>query len=545
MKLTTILFLVSLAIILIAQPVSSADKTVYSGWIYAGQEFKEGNITFTVMGTKTIKGDFPNNYTQVAIYKTLNGSRISTPVVLNIAECKDIDYYSYCFNRIEYFFNNPNTTDSQGYLRPMIDVKVIHRDAALKVDRPTSIKLPYNQSTEIPIVFRNNGIQPIEVIYSEAIPREYIVVDSKNMTITNNKIDLKFIVNNNSTKSFSYTIKNPNYDSYNWTAKYSYTYEGKAYDVNLSKLTITTPLPYTVKDIISKSSSTDIGVNFEYTIQVTNNDPVSALKTKVILDPGIIEVTNTKNMDEKSGYYSKEESIAVNKTIEYGILAKSKVIGDNLIRATVYLSINNKNYAIDLNKTFKLDLKGLAGSFETSKETISPGDELTIRLIINNQNPTENFYDVDGVFKYHGSKPISTSMIYHDDKLMIEEVFLVPEELFNVPGQAKFELLFDGSYSAVNGQTFGLRFWKNLTLNQSFLQWKNSTSTVKTTKPTTTSAANASNATTAAKPNETKVNTTTKKIVETDATAKVQKKDWLTGFFESLNSLIGRIFGKK
>ena len=529
-------------IVLLSLPVYA--ESIYSGSVYSGDSFRIGNDTYSVIGSQPIGGEFSNNFSKVLIKKS---GITDLDMVIGVGKCYEQDFYSYCFDKTTYDFDNPKTIAGDN-IQPSMDIRIEHYDASITVDRPTSVIAGYGNETLISIDFTNSGIKDLIINYQEQIPYDIFIVQSDGFLVNNNLLTKSFIIAENSSLNLSYKIKYSGYLNKSWPAAYSYDYEGKTILYNLSMLTMSVYLPYLITDSISEQAVKMIDDEIIYGLSITNLDTQNTLNVHIN--------TNAKDLDVDSmEYYARnpydvinngffaDAIIPVGSYANYTLVGKIGKLGNHTINSTLLVDINNKEFVIYLNRTYSLDIAELVPALTIDKTSINPGDNITLSILLNNTDQYNDYFFIYGTLNGLTEDFITYPNVNSGQSVEINRSYIVPS--FKNTSESNITFTFKGIYRTRNGQEVKFNSEKSVPINKTYYV---PAQIIKANNTNNTISANATLA------NNTKTGSTTLSQGNTKGTnvqnnanqnAEAPKKDFISQIFDIINNFVKKIFGRK
>ncbi|MEM4711155.1 MAG: hypothetical protein QXL18_04355 [Candidatus Woesearchaeota archaeon] len=367
-------------IFLILAPFVYALEPLINQEYFTGDTIIIHDIPYTVFGSDS-SGDYWNNYSSVIFKNNITKEMFK----VSIGKCKDIKYYSFCYEDNYYNWDKRRTWEGS-ILEPSLKIKIYYKTPEVKLTRTNNVELEYGKYYLMDISFENTGVLRTTVNYEEEIPN-YFVADCD--FCINNKISLKVYLNPNEKKNFNYNVKPLTYDNYSWSYKYYYIYDNN----NISStgtITATVKKPYNIIEVSPKNNL----LLEEETVYKINVSSVSgsALNINISISSDLIKKYSGLTFNGKKYVY--EGAIPAKDSKIFEVTLSSPNIGYYPLIINSTIIADNKKFYYNNNYSLNISLKPIVASFIVDKEAVNPGENVFVIVKLKNTDEKENYLHV-------------------------------------------------------------------------------------------------------------------------------------------------------
>lgn len=520
----SILFILSLlASIMIASSAYSIDPII-SGEYFTGEYITVENDTYIIIGSDS-DGSYWNNYSSVIFKNNLTRSLFK----VEKGKCRNIDYYTYCFNDSYYNWDKKFTWEGS-ILEPSMLIRVYYYTPEVTLARPEYLEMEYGRGQIIYLNFTNSGSKETIINYYEQIPVELVVTNCNMCTIENNKVTSELRLKDGETKTINYYVQYYGYKNFSWTANYNYSYDNK-FKSESKNIRSTVKPPYNVIESLERSVSTGLGDISTFSVNITNTQEFGILDVNLSIHNQVVK--NYNQLEKKGNIYTYEGIIPARESRVFSIVLDSYLVGEFPIYVYAEIEAHNTIFKYTQNHSFNVSLNPLTPSLIVDKDVADPNDTITLVASLKNTDEHAQYLYVyayllpqEEHWTYYKINPGKELILYND-------TFPIPED------DDDLYIILSGIYRTTNIQDQTFKLEKKIDVRgrepKPIYQSNNS-------RQNTTSEQQSSQV----------VETTPSGSDETMITGgegateyKEKKNDFLTSIIESIDSFIKGIFGRK
>lgn len=504
-------------------------ETAISADYFTGDILKVGNFTYILIGTEP-KGGYWNNYSAV-IFKDNDTSSLFK---VYKGKCYSTEYYDYCYNDSYYNWNKKFTYEGS-VLEPSMKLRVYYNSPKVTVTQQTSLELEYSRTYSRTIEFKNTGSKNTIVYYNEQLPKEFSVQNCNGCDILNNKVTSQVRLQVGESGTIRYSIKYDGYSNFSWNSTYDYTYDEKNAH-GTTKISSKVKTPYSIRESISKSKSTNLEDLSTFYFNVTNKESYSSLN----LDLQIINdaVKSYSELENSGNIYYYKGIIPAGESKAFSITMSSELVGVFPIYLNAKMESHGQQFLYNKNYTFNVSLNPITPSIIVDKTVANPNDTITMLVSLKNTDLKQQY-----VYLYAHLLPQDEQWTY--ERLLPGEQLILYNDTFPVPlGNDDLHIVVSGVYRTTNlqDQTFKAEKTIDIIGRESP---KINTSTA--------NGLNGSNKTSIVNINNTSKNSSVKNSPEKNSNAPQtgnddteepeKKKDLLTSILDSIDGFFTKLFG--
>jgi hypothetical protein len=526
-----ILLLLSIFLVSSVQAAVIVGTTVFHG----------DNFTSSIGGTFMLYGVSPytkyNNATdELELYykNIVISSTIDDTVTIKNNTCESTKKYTYCFKSSKIDMTNSRTFMMGDYLQPQMTITIESIPSpitTLTINRATSINSYCGEEILIPINITNGGTTDTNITYTETLPFNTVIISTEKGRVDGNIITFKDTILEGKSKNYSYVMVNSDCESKKWNATYTFTTYNDTLSRNITNLNITAQNVYLINESLSKNKTNTPSNDVTYTILINNTHPSLNIGLDLSLAiPDAIITETSRDLIQTQGMYKYVGTLSVRDSIILYIKFHEPDYGTYVVYNNATININNHVDQYNSNSTIQV----LPAKVETYIDiNTSKNNSLLVNIWAKNYDFTEKYYYIYGILKGFGEdEPFYVNGINPDS------IVSIANKSYNTTGMGikEINLVFDGVYRDKNSIEHPIYVEQKVFLNSP--QASQPTATRNTT---IASSNNSSNPVTSTDPQITTLPSVTNN--DSSNATKVDKKDFITRFIESLSEFLQSIFG--
>ncbi len=476
-----------------------------------------------------------------------------TQSIIAALNCKDITFYTICFNGTRYNVSKGwGTADRFNGEVPQIYVRIYDRAPAITITRRIdNSSLLLGEETTIHVEIKNTGnVDLYNVVYRDDLPKQLQILAFPKMAMESNKLTWEGGIDAGRNRSLYYDVKTIAPLDVQSKAKVVYEYANKSKEVESSALRIRVIEPLTTTAGIKKNNLS-IYENATFYVNFVNTDPVYPVNItalRIYLPKDLLVKSYSSDISKLSdNSYRWRKGLVRNAKTAITINVSSAYYGIFPIRADLKYITHNTEFNKNISVNLTYYSSKLTPIFWLKSAKVRAGEENEIEIGLKNSNKKISFEDIRCSFE---SRLMATGVSRSYPTIGADTEINLFSLNFTPPyseAARNYSFSADCNYKSLNSQQFftsgiynitakaaiGVAKKTNSTQNGSTIKFGSflNASTTVTRQTTTTSAART--ATTTAKA----TTTTTQKA------AGQQQATGILGFFAKIGHFVRGLFG--